>query len=56
MVFKITKECLACGVCQEECAAGAIEEGEETFSINVDTCLECGTCKDVCPNDAIVEE
>lgn len=56
MAFKITEECLACGVCADECPNGAISEGEEIFVIDQDACSECGTCVDTCPNSAIVEE
>jgi len=55
-LFRITEECIACGICADECPSGSISEGEETFVINQDTCTECGACKDACPNDAIVEE
>jgi len=56
VAIKITEECLACGVCMDECPSGAIQEGDDIFSINADACTECGTCIDSCPNSAIVEE
>jgi len=54
--YRITEECVACGTCAEECPAGAIEEGEDSYQINQELCTECGTCIDVCPTEAIVEE
>ena len=56
MAYKITEECLACGVCMDECPSGSISEGDEIFKINPEGCDACGSCVDVCPNEAIVEE
>ena len=56
MSYKITDDCLSCGLCAEECPEGAIKEGDDKFAIDQDTCTECGTCKDVCPSEAIVEK
>ena len=56
MAYRITDECLACGVCADECPNEAISEGDNIFVINPEECSECGTCMEVCPNDAIVEE
>ncbi|MEW6661217.1 MAG: DUF362 domain-containing protein [Bacillota bacterium] len=56
MVYKISEECLACGVCMDECPAGAIKEGDDIFLIDSEICTECGTCVDSCPNSAIVED
>ncbi|MEW6082337.1 MAG: NADH-ubiquinone oxidoreductase-F iron-sulfur binding region domain-containing protein [Bacillota bacterium] len=47
-----TARCLACGVCQDECAAGAVL-GEEERLIDPDRCIRCGSCKEVCPAEAI---
>ncbi|KXS45821.1 MULTISPECIES: DUF362 domain-containing protein [unclassified Candidatus Frackibacter] len=54
MAFEITDECVACGVCLDECPVEAIEEGDDIFSIN-DDCVDCGVCADSCPTEAIVE-
>lgn len=54
MAFEITDECLACGVCMDECPVEAIAEGEEIFVINASECTDCGSCSEVCPNEAIV--
>lgn len=54
MAYKITDECVVCGVCKEDCPADAIREGEEKYSIDPEACTDCGTCAEVCPSDAIV--
>ncbi|MEW5767677.1 MAG: 4Fe-4S binding protein [bacterium] len=54
MAYKITDECVLCGVCMDVCPAGAIKEGEEKYSIDPEACTDCGSCAEVCPSDAIV--
>ncbi len=44
--------CTQCGACVDECASGAIIEGEE-FCIDQDLCTQCGSCMEACPSDAI---
>lgn len=56
MPRKITEECLACGVCMDECPQGAISEGEEIFVINPELCDDCGTCQEVCPTEGAIIE
>jgi ferredoxin len=56
MSYKITDDCVSCGVCADECPSEAIKEGDDKYVIDQDACTDCGTCKDVCPNDAIVEK
>ncbi len=56
MAYRITDECIKCGVCAETCPVGAISEGADTYEINHDECIECGACCGECPNEAIVEE
>lgn len=57
MPHRITEECLACGICMDECPNGAISEGDDIFVIDPELCDDCGTCMDVCPNEgAIVAE
>ncbi len=53
MPFEISDECLACGVCMDECPVEAISEGDEQFVIDADECTDCGSCQEVCPNDSI---
>jgi len=55
VAFEITEECLACGVCMDECPVEAISEGDNIFVIDSNECTECGSCTEVCPNDAIIE-
>ena len=53
MAYKINPDvCVACGPCQGECPAGAINEGD-VYSIDPNICLDCGTCQGVCPTGAI---
>ncbi len=62
MALKITEECIACGVCVEECPNEAISEGDPIYSINPDLCTECvgffdePQCVEVCPVDCIVAD
>lgn len=53
MAFEINEECLACGVCMDECPVEAISEGADIFVIDPDECTDCGSCSEVCPNEAI---
>lgn len=55
-MYRITEDCIACGICADECPNDSISEGEEIFIINEDTCTVCGTCADTCPTEAIVLE
>ncbi|MFA5809154.1 MAG: 4Fe-4S binding protein [Thermoleophilia bacterium] len=55
MALQISDECLACGVCMDECPVEAISEGDDIFIINPDECTDCGACSEVCPNEAISE-
>lgn len=51
--MRITDDCIACGLCLEECTFKAIEEGDP-YRINGSRCDECGSCALVCPQEAIV--
>ena len=55
MPRKITDDCMACGICMDECQDDAISEGDPIYVIDPEKCTDCGSCQDVCPNDAIVE-
>lgn len=55
MARKITDDCLACGICMDECADDAISEGDPIYVIDPEKCTDCGSCQEVCPNDAIIE-
>lgn len=48
MAYKISEDCIACGVCQSECPVDAISEGD-IYVIDEDLCTECGACAEACP-------
>jgi ferredoxin len=56
MSYKITDECIKCGICTDECPEEAISEGEETYVIDKNKCTDCGACGDACPSEAIIKE
>jgi len=56
VAYRITEECLACGICMDECPNSAIGEGDDIMVIDPKVCDSCGSCLQVCPNEAIVEE
>ncbi|HDL89350.1 MAG TPA: 4Fe-4S dicluster domain-containing protein [Thermodesulforhabdus norvegica] len=46
--------CVGCGVCVDECPAGAIRLNDNHKAIiNEDECIRCGRCHDVCPEEAV---
>lgn len=51
MVPKGGKDCVACGICAEQCPAGAIEPDNPGRS-NKDQCISCMRCVVVCPQHA----
>ncbi|MCK8827240.1 4Fe-4S binding protein [Natroniella acetigena] len=54
-MYTITDECVACGVCVDECPVEAIAEGDDKYEVS-DECVDCGVCVDSCPVEAIEEE
>ena len=52
MAYKISDECIACGVCIDECPVEAISEGD-IYMIDPELCTDCGSCAEVCPTEAI---
>jgi ferredoxin len=56
MAYKITEECINCGVCEPACPVEAITEKDETRVIDPEKCTDCGACVDSCPVDAIKSE
>lgn len=55
MVRVRTNLCVGCGLCTENCAAGAISVVSRKARINQALCTGCGVCIDTCPQEAIVE-
>jgi ferredoxin len=51
MAYIINDECIACGVCVDECPVEAISEGDDIYVIDPELCTDCGSCADVCPVD-----
>jgi ferredoxin len=46
--------CVGCGVCVDDCPAGAITlKDDQKAIINEDECIRCGRCHDVCPKEAV---
>ena len=52
MAYKISDECISCGLCADNCPVSAITEGDGKYVINPDLCVDCGACADNCPVDA----
>lgn len=68
MAYKVTDDCLKCGVCVSECPAGAFivdnriveSDGLVLQSVHIDPklCTDCGVCVSEeywCPAQAIVK-
>ena len=54
MAYKISDECIACGVCAGNCPVESIEEGTP-YVIDEDKCIDCGACAANCPVGAPAE-
>jgi ferredoxin len=62
VAYKITDDCINCGVCEPECPNTAITQGDSTFVIDPAKCTECvgyhdaPQCASVCPTNACVPD
>ena len=56
MAYRITDECICCGLCVDLCPPGAISLGEGKYVIDPEKCTDCGICKNECPVDAVSEK
>ena len=48
--------CTACGICVDECPAGALDLEDVSVLARPDDCTGDGVCADSCPNCAITME
>jgi len=56
VAYRITDECIKCGIYVDECPAEAISEGDDKYVIDKDICTECESCVSASSNEAIIEE
>ena len=62
MATHITRDCIACGMCVEECPNEAISEATSLFVIDPERCTECvgfhdrEQCAAVCPVDCCLPD
>ena len=45
-------DCIACGICVDECPQGALTV-DDVCKVDEDLCVDCGSCVDACPSNAI---
>ncbi len=59
ITYRIDEDaCRACGICANNCPAGAItgKPGKPPYVIDEEACVRCGTCLEVCPFGAVKVE
>ena len=42
-------ECIACGVCVDDCPQGVLELQDVATVTDEDSCIACGVCEGACP-------
>ncbi|MCI5129234.1 MAG: 4Fe-4S dicluster domain-containing protein, partial [Candidatus Electrothrix sp. AUS3] len=52
MLIVNTETCIGCGVCEANCAFGAITV-ENSIAVVGDSCTLCGSCVDSCEVEAL---
>lgn len=48
-------ECIACGVCVDDCPQNVLEMQDVATVVDEDSCIACGICQENCPAGAITE-
>jgi ferredoxin len=54
--YTIGPGCLGCHYCFNECPAGAIQWGDDTYVIDQKKCIHCGTCYKVCNAGIVIRK
>ncbi len=47
------EQCIGCGLCEKNCAHGAIKVSDKKASLDRNKCVGCGRCVGVCPTGAV---